>query len=116
MAQTSHTADDLAIHRFSPVVASADEASKDQPTEPPRQERAEALGGELVKLTAHLSAAEARFLEMLAEFDRDELFGWFGCHSAAQWLTWQCGLGDVAARERVRVARALEKLANISAA
>lgn len=116
MAQTSHTADDLAIHRFSPVVASADEASKDQPTEPPRRERAEALGTEMVKLTAHLSAAEARFLEMLAEFDRDQLWLCFGCHCAAQWLTWQCGLGDVAARERVRVARALEKLPKISAA
>src|SRR5690606_13262535 len=116
MAQTSHTADDLAIHRFSPVVASADEASKDQPTEPPRRERAEALGTEMVKLTAHLSAAEARFLEMLAEFDRDELWVYYGCHCAAQWLSWQCGLGDVAARERVRVARALEKLPKISAA
>jgi hypothetical protein len=83
---------------------------------PPEQERAEALAREMVKLTAHISAAEARFLEMLAEFDRDELWVRYGCHCAAQWLTWQCGMGDVAARERVRVARALEKLPKIKAA
>src|SRR5690606_20497454 len=62
------------------------------------------------------SAAEARFFELLAEFDREELWRCLGCHSAAHWLTWQCGFGDVAARERVRVARALEKLPEIRAA
>jgi hypothetical protein len=36
--------------------------------------------------------------------------------STAQWLNWQCGIGKVAAREKVRVARALEALPEISAA
>jgi hypothetical protein len=34
--------------------------------------------------------------------------------SCAQWLTWKCGIGVVAAREKVRVARALEALPKIS--
>lgn len=80
------------------------------------RERADVLGREMVELTAHISAAEARFFELLAEFDREELWRCLGCHSAAQWLMWQCGLGEVAARERVRVARALEKLPKINAA
>jgi hypothetical protein len=35
--------------------------------------------------------------------------------NTAQWLNWQCGIGTVAAREKVRVARALEHLPLISA-
>lgn len=88
----------------------------DEPSDGAARERAETLAQQMVELNAHISAAEARFLEMLAEFDRDELWVYYGCHCAAQWLSWQCGLGDVAARERVRVARALEKLPKISAA
>src|SRR5690606_38262436 len=80
------------------------------------RQRAEALGREMVELTAHISAAEARFFELLVEFDRDELWRCCGCHSAVHWLTWQCGLGEVAARERVRVARALETVPKINAA
>lgn len=86
------------------------------PSETQARERAEALGREMFELTAHISAAEARFFELLAEFDRDELWRCSGCHSAAHWLTWQCGFGEVAARERVRVARALDALPKISAA
>ncbi|HEX6993157.1 MAG TPA: DUF222 domain-containing protein [Gammaproteobacteria bacterium] len=80
------------------------------------RERADVLGREMVELTAHISAAEARFFELLAEFDREEPWRCLGCHSAAHWLMWQCGLGEVAARKRVRVGRALEKLPKISAA
>ncbi|MCY3817709.1 MAG: DUF222 domain-containing protein, partial [Gammaproteobacteria bacterium] len=39
-----------------------------------------------------------------------------GMASCAQWLNWQCGIGAVAAREKVRTARALESLPKISAA
>jgi hypothetical protein len=69
----------------------------------------------MVTLSAHISAAEARFLELLAEFDREELWKTVGCYNAAHWLNWQCGIGPVAARERVRVARALEGLPLIRA-
>ena len=82
----------------------------------PTRQRAEALGGEMVELSAHINAAEARFLELVAQFERDELWGVFGCRSCAQWLNWQCGMGENAARERVRVARALEQLPKIRAA
>ena len=36
--------------------------------------------------------------------------------SCAQWLSWQCGIGEVAAREKVRTARALESLPKITQA
>src|SRR5690606_33577591 len=85
-------------------------------TQGAERDRASLRGREIMELTAHISAAEARFFELLAEFDRDELWRCSGCHSAAHWLTWQCGFGEVAARERGRVARGLDALPQISAA
>jgi hypothetical protein len=74
----------------------------------------EALEDEITTLAAQLSAATYRLLELIAEFDRREGWGGFGMTSCAQWLNWKCGLGMVAAREKVRVARALEDLPQIS--
>ncbi|WP_139263717.1 DUF222 domain-containing protein [Geodermatophilus africanus] len=57
-----------------------------------------------------LAAATATWLRLVAEFDeRDGWHGW-GIRSCAQWLSWQCGLAPGAAREHVRVARALRTL------
>ncbi len=44
--------------------------------------------------------------------------GWFqwGILSCAHWLNWKCGIGMGAARDKVRVARSLESLPNISEA
>jgi hypothetical protein len=72
------------------------------------------LEAELFELWGHLNAATFRFLELVAEFDRREGWAWHGVASCAQWLSWQCGIGRVAAREKVRVARALEVLPKIS--
>ncbi len=71
----------------------------------------EALGDKIAEGGGHLAAATAVWLGQIAEFDRRN--GWWhpgGAVSCAQWLSWRCGLGDVAAREHVRVARALEDL------
>ena len=65
---------------------------------------------ELRELAAHLDAGACRFLLLLAEFD--ERRGWadWGCRSAAQWLSWRCGIGLVAGRQKVKVAHALTEL------
>jgi len=66
----------------------------------------ERLGDEIAELSAHLDAATARLLELIRDFDRRE--GWGnGFLSCAHWLSWRVGLDLGAARERVRVARAL---------
>lgn len=52
----------------------------------------------------------AHMLEVLAEFDRRQVSDTWGCYSPQQWLGWKCGLGYVAASERLRVARALGEL------
>jgi len=80
------------------------------------QERAFAqLEAQITELWGHLNAATYRFLMLVAEFDRKGGPGWHGLANTAQWLNWQCGIGRVAAREKVRVALALEALPQISA-
>jgi len=74
------------------------------------------LEAQITELWGHLNAATYRFLLLVAEFDRSEAYARHGLVSTAQWLNWQCGIGKVAAREKVRVARALESLPEISAA
>ena len=67
------------------------------------------LGDEIAELSAHLDAATARLLVLIREFDARG--GWnTGFRSCAAWLSWRVGLDLGAARERVRVARALETL------
>jgi hypothetical protein len=73
------------------------------------------LGDEIAELSAHLEAATARLLELIREFDARG--GWnTGCHSCAEWLSWRVGLDLGAAREKVRVARALGTLPLLAAA
>jgi hypothetical protein len=67
------------------------------------------LGDEIAELSAHLDAATARLLTLIREFDARG--GWnSGFRSCAAWLSWRVGLDLGAARERVRVARALGTL------
>ena len=67
------------------------------------------LGDEIAELSAHLDAATARLLTLIREFDARS--GWnTGFRSCAAWLSWRVGLDLGAARERVRVARALGTL------
>ena len=79
-----------------------------QPT-PEREVELQRLGDEIAELAAHLDAATARLLDLIREFDARG--GWGnGFRSCAEWLTWRIGLAPGAAREHVRVARALGTL------
>ena len=81
----------------------------------PTPEALERLESEITELWGHLTAATYRFLALVAEFDRSEAYLRHGLPSTAHWLNWQCGIGMTAARTKVRVARALEHLPEISA-
>ena len=73
------------------------------------------LGDEIAELSAHLEAATARLLDLIREFDIRA--GWnTGFRSCAAWLSWRVGLDLGAARERVRVARALGTLPTLAQA
>ena len=71
------------------------------------------LGDQIAELSAHLEAATARLLDLIREFDARG--GWnHGFSSCAHWLAWRAGLDLGAARERVRVARALGSLPRLA--
>ena len=63
------------------------------------------LGDRIAELSARIQAATYELLVLIREFDERE--GWNDCVSCAQWLSWRVGLAPGAAREHVRVARAL---------
>src|SRR5881392_1677857 len=71
------------------------------------------LGDEIAELSAHLDAATARLLDLIREFDARG--GWnTGFSSCAAWLAGRVGFAPGAAREHVRVARALGTLPRLS--
>jgi hypothetical protein len=73
------------------------------------------LEDRILEIFAHVELAEYRSLPFLAEFDARR--GWeLGGHaSCAHWLAVRAKLGLGAAREKVRVAKALEDLPETSA-
>jgi len=76
----------------------------------------ETLGERIAELSAHLNAAKSRLLALIGEFDAGEGWAHQGCDSCAHWLSWKCGVSPAAAREQVRVARALGELPQTRAA
>src|SRR5947209_19292384 len=70
----------------------------------------ERLEAEMVTLATQLTAATAQFIALVGEFDAAEGYRDWAMRSTAHWLTWKCGIGMTAAREQVRVARALRGL------
>ena len=80
-----------------------------------RQAETAVLGDAIAELAARIQAATYELLVMVREFDDRE--GWGGGFtSCAHWLNWRTGLAMGAAREKVRVARALAELPRLSAA
>jgi 5-methylcytosine-specific restriction endonuclease McrA len=85
------------------------------PATPERVAELDRLGDAIAELSAHLEAATARLLDLIREFDASG--GWnTGFRSCAAWLGWRVGLDLGAARERVRVARALGTLPRLAGA
>lgn len=68
------------------------------------------VGDEIALLAAHLDAATHRLLTCIRLFDEAGEWHQQGAVSCAHWLTWRIGLDPGAAREKVRVARALGQL------
>ena len=73
------------------------------------------LESEICQLAGHLAAATCRFLALLAEFDARRGWAAWDMPSCTAWLSWKCQLSASAAREHVRVARALGSLPVIRA-
>ena len=82
---------------------------------PPSTLSVDQLGDAIAELSARIQAATYQLLVLIRDFD--ERRGWNdGFVSCAHWLNWRTGLNLGAAREKVRVARALATLTLISEA
>jgi len=85
-------------------------------TRHPQVEAMERLGDEIAVLSAHISVATARLLDLIRDFDIGGGWGHAGAKSCAEWLSWRVGMDLGAAREHVRVARALPDLPRVAQA
>ena len=74
------------------------------------------IASEICTLAGNLNAAQHRWLTLIAEFDLRNGWSDGATQSCAHWLNWKCGIALGAAREKVRVARALESLPKVAAA
>ena len=74
------------------------------------------LADEISTLYAHINAATFSLLEKIRAFDELGLYAQLNCKSTAHWLNFACGIGLVAGREKVRVAKALATLPKTEAA
>ncbi|MCW2522625.1 MAG: endonuclease [Frankiales bacterium] len=68
------------------------------------------LSEQICALAAQIDNATAELICLLGEFDAVEGWSGYGMKSCAHWLSWKCHIGAHAAREQVRVARALRDL------
>ncbi|HUF74106.1 MAG TPA: DUF222 domain-containing protein [Gammaproteobacteria bacterium] len=76
----------------------------------------ESIEAQILQLWGEITAATHRFLELIAEFDDSKRWTGPGMASCAQWLNLHCGIEEVSARERLRVAHAIRGLPKINAA
>src|SRR5437879_862109 len=67
------------------------------------------LAHELLDLNTRLAAMEARWLSVLAEFDRREGWRADGQLSCVDWLVWRCGMSRKTAYDKRRVAHELTR-------
>lgn len=75
----------------------------------------EILADEIATFAARVDVARHALLTRLRVFDAHESWAPLGFSSCAAWLGWRIGLGLEAAREQVRVARALGSLPKLDA-
>jgi hypothetical protein len=74
------------------------------------------LADEIALLAAQVDVGMHRLLTCIRRFDQSEEWARQGARSCAEWLAWRIGLVPGAAREKVRVARALGRFAAIDEA
>ena len=67
-------------------------------------------------MAARINLADWRFVKLIAAMDRTRGWREGGYCNLGNWLDHRCGLGPCAARERIRIGRALERLPHIDAA
>ncbi len=77
--------------------------------------RADGLAGQICAAAADTARSTCTLLELVGEFDASNAIRfWTDVKSVAHWLSWACSMSPGAAREHVRVARALRRMPSIT--
>jgi hypothetical protein len=82
----------------------------------PTREQVDAIGQNIADLSLRIDVAKHQLLSQLRKFDEHDGWANSGFLSLPAWLAWRIDVSPVAAREYVRVARALGELVRIDAA
>lgn len=83
---------------------------------PLTREQLVGLADKIAELSLRIDVAKHSMLTHLRDFDAHDGWGGMGFISTAMWLSWRISIGPGAAREHVRVARALGELRLVDAA
>ena len=70
----------------------------------------------VTRMAGHINLADWRFIKLIAAMERTRGWQEGGYCNLGNWLDHRCGLGPCAARERIRIGRALAKLPRIDEA
>ena len=93
-----------------PVIDAVPESLDFIPDDPAELRRA------VTRMAAHINLADWRFIKLIAAMERTRGWREGGYCNLGNWLDHRCGLGPCAARERIRIGRALAKLPRIDEA
>ncbi len=93
-----------------PVIDAVPESLDFIPDDPAELRRA------VARMAGHINLADWRFIKLIAAMERTRGWREGGYCNLGNWLDHRCGLGPCAARERIRIGRALAKLPQIDAA
>ncbi len=93
-----------------PVIDAVPESLDFIPDDPAELRRA------VTRMAGHIDLADWRFIKLIAAMERTRSWREGGYCNLGNWLDHRCGLGPCAARERIRIGRALAKLPRIDAA
>jgi hypothetical protein len=80
------------------------------------REQLDALADQIANLSLRIDVAQHSLCTDLRQFDAHDGWSGMGFISTATWLAWRIGIGPAAAREHIRVARALGELQLVDAA
>ncbi|NJK32581.1 MAG: DUF222 domain-containing protein [Deltaproteobacteria bacterium] len=80
------------------------------------REQLDLLANQIAELSLRIDVAKHSLLTNLRIFDAHDGWAGLGFRSTAAWLAWRIDIGTVAAREHVRVAKALGQLSRVDAA
>jgi len=110
------------MYESSDISGGAQSARPERPARPKRSAsrcgaaESRRLATQIRRALGAESRWRARVIALIQQFDRKGAYRDYGCETTSEWVSMHCGVSRMAAREYVRVARALRSLPTIDRA